>query len=273
MRSRARRPPHRARARRPARRGGTAACRPASPAARPAWPAPPAGPGAGARSAARSAGRTNTSKETCELTGLPGSVTTGDAVVSRPAPCGPPGCIADLDELHPAPGERVLDHLVGPGADPARGEHQVARRPAGRQGRRERPRRRRARTAAARPRPPASRDRGRQHRPVRLVDLPVPQRAARATSSEPVDSTSTRGRRRTGSVRGADRGGHPDPRRGEHGAGLRARTVPAAASSPATPDVLAGRRGRLDAHPVVAAVGRAPPARRRPRRPASARRS
>ena len=44
---------------------------------------------------------------------------------TRPAPCGPPGCIATLTNSTPAPGERVLDHLVRPRADPAGGEDEV----------------------------------------------------------------------------------------------------------------------------------------------------
>ena len=52
--------------------------------------------------AARMAGRTNTSNDTIELTGLPGSVTTGTPS-NRPAPCGIPGCIATLANSTPWP--------------------------------------------------------------------------------------------------------------------------------------------------------------------------
>ena len=120
----------------------------------------------------------------------------------------PPGALrsarlhADLDELHPAPGERVLDHLVGPGADPAGGEHQVH-------------------VAGGQPlAQPAEelldvvRDEAQQLGPPARVLAPRPRASGRSTrrsapaaaaapgstSSEPVDRTSTTGRRRTGSV-------------------------------------------------------------------------
>src|SRR5919202_902995 len=48
-------------------------------------------------STARRAGRTNTSNDTIELTGLPGSVKTGVPPIV-PNPCGMPGCIATLSK-------------------------------------------------------------------------------------------------------------------------------------------------------------------------------
>src|SRR4051794_23527099 len=139
--------------------------------------------GCGWPSAARNAGRTNTSNDTSELTGLPGSVTTGTPPSSLPAPCGPPGCIATLPKVTPRPAaprpplprgappprQCVLHDLVRACAHPAGGQHQVhADRPLGEHGEelrdvvRDEPEELRPRARVL--------DRGGEHRPVGLVD-------------------------------------------------------------------------------------------------------
>jgi len=59
----------------------------------------------GSPAIARSVGATNSSNESCALTGLPGKPITG---MPRYAPvaCGPPGCMATLP-THPPNGSRV----------------------------------------------------------------------------------------------------------------------------------------------------------------------
>ena len=75
----------------------------------------------------RIAGRTKTSKDTSALTGLPGSPKNGTRPrPSVPKPCGMPGCIATRSKSHGAEfGQRLLDHVVRPGADPAAGDEDV----------------------------------------------------------------------------------------------------------------------------------------------------
>ena len=76
----------------------------------------------------RIAGSTNTSNEMYDETGLPGSVKIGvSSSPIVPKPCGLPGCIADLRELHgPEPTEDVLDHVVVALADAPAGHDQVS---------------------------------------------------------------------------------------------------------------------------------------------------
>ena len=141
---------------RPAGRAGTACVRTATSSVGPVGRSTIGRSGYGWPSAARSAGRTNTSNETCELTGLPGSVTTATPPSTRPAPCGPPGCMPTLTNSTPAPGQRVLDHLVRPGADTPP-EVSTRSTPASRsRSRRGTPPRRPGRSAASSARPPAS---------------------------------------------------------------------------------------------------------------------
>ena len=96
-------------------------------AARSAARAPSAGAAARRRaSAATPAARTPRTTRSA-LTGLPGRPKNG--VLSgpmMPKPCGMPGCIATLLELHRAePAERFLDDVVGADADAAAGDDEV----------------------------------------------------------------------------------------------------------------------------------------------------
>ena len=156
--------------------------------------------------AARIAGRRNTSNETYELTGLPGSVTIG-------TPRQPPGALrharlhGDLGELDALPGERVLHHLVRAGRDAARGHDQVdGRRRVGR----------------------------RRERRAQLVDvvgdevLDLRRRRRSRPARRPASARSTRrsGRRPSGSPGPHELtpgGEHEHPQRPPHGQGRQAR--------------------------------------------------
>ena len=76
-------------------------------------------------------GRTNSSKETYELTGLPGSASSGvRSGPIGPKPCGLPGCIASRrNSTRPSPivdaGQRLLDDVVRADADAAAGDQDV----------------------------------------------------------------------------------------------------------------------------------------------------
>ena len=86
-----------------------------------------AGGTASGPSACGCAGSTNTSKETYDDTGLPGSVKIGvPSSPTMPKPCGLPGCIATPPNRHRAePAQHLLDHVVVALADPAAGDDQV----------------------------------------------------------------------------------------------------------------------------------------------------
>ena len=122
----------------------------------------------------RSAGRTNTSNDTYEDTGLPGSAKSGTRrSPTRPKPCGLPGCIATWTKSTPWSRNDSFD-VVRPHAHPAAGDDDVDvvrqlgdRREDG------------GRVVVDRRLPdgrPARDDRGLEHVRVRLVDLPGPQR-------------------------------------------------------------------------------------------------
>ena len=172
--------------------------------------------GWGCPRAARSTGRTNTSKDTCELTGFPGSATT-PTPSTRPHALRPARLHRDLDELDAPAAEALLDHLVGARADPARGEDEVDG--AGRQALVEH---------AVQVRDVVGHEpqqlgdasgvlhRGGEHGAVRLVDLPRLQRGAGR------DEFGAGGQHEHGRAaahrqgRRADGRGHADLRRAQH---------------------------------------------------------
>ena len=229
-------------------RGRTAACPAATSSHAGHRAAPAAAEQRRARPASRSAGRTNTSNDTNELTGLPGSVKIGvPSAPTVPKPCGIPGCIATLsNRTVPRRGQHLLHRVVGAGAHAAAGDDQVGADAAGRSsvcssargGRRARCR---PGTAPA----PGSPRGGGQHVAVAVEDLAV------AAARGPAGTSSSRWRAPT--TRGAGR--TRDPARAD--GGEQRRSGPGRAAAPALQhDVARRRRPRPPARTCWPALGR-----------------
>ena len=160
------------------RRAGTACVRTATSTVEPDERRRPGARGAGGRARrAMRAGRTPRTTP-ARSPGCPGSVTTATPPSNRPAPCGPPGCIATLPNVTPRPANASLTTSYAPAltppevstrSTPAVRSASTARNCATSSGTNRRSSARAARVL----------DRGREHRPVGLVDLARLQRRAR----------------------------------------------------------------------------------------------